>query len=269
MQQVLEEALTSLATEPVRVRAAGRTDSGVHARGQLVSATFSTRVPPEKMVLAAGSRLPEDVAVVNAAVVPDRFDARRDSIAKRYVYRVHNHPAKDPLHGDQRWHIRAALDVAAMRHAARALVGEHDFEAFRAADCQAAHARRYLWCVDVVDRAPLLEIDVRGNAFCKNQVRIIAGTLVDVGRGRLRAEDVAAILAARDRTLAGVTAPPCGLTLDEVYLAADAARAGIPPDARFPGWPPADTDDAAVDTGGGQKDNEDTEGHKDHEDDGA
>lgn len=259
MQQVLEETLTALSPEPVRVRAAGRTDSGVHARGQLVSATFRTRVPPGKMVLAAGAHLPDDVAIVRADVVDDGFDARRDSIAKRYVYRLHNHAARDPLDGDQRWHVRGALDVAAMRVAASALVGEHDFEAFRAADCQAAHARRYLWRVDVDDQRPLVTIDVRGNAFCKNQVRIIAGTLVDVGRGRLPAAAVAAILAARDRRQAGVTAPAQGLTLEEVYLADDAARAGIPADARFPGWPPGshagggdrgDDDDDSVDAPG-------------------
>ena len=238
VQQVLEDALTTLSTEPVAVRSAGRTDAGVHARGQLVSATFSTRVPPEKMVLAAGSRLPDDVAVLRADIVADGFDARRDSIAKRYVYRIHNDAARDPLDGGMCWHVRGRLDVDAMRAAAAVLVGEHDYEAFRATDCQAAHARRYLWRVDVVDRRPRIEIEVRGNAFCKNQVRIMAGTLLDVGRGRLAGGDVARILASRDRTQAGVTAPALGLTMEEVYLAEDAVRAGIPDGARFPGWPP-------------------------------
>jgi tRNA pseudouridine38-40 synthase len=242
VQQVLEEALATLATEPVRVRSAGRTDAGVHARGQLVSSTFSTRVPAEKMVLAAASRLPDDVAVIRADIVADGFDARRDSIAKRYVYRVHNAAAHDPLDGGMCWHVRGRLDVGAMRAAAAALVGEHDFEAFRATDCQAAHARRYVWRVDVVDDGPRLSIEVRGNAFCKNQVRIMAGTLVDVGRGRLRVDDVSRILASRDRTQAGITAPAHGLTMEEVYLAEDAARAGIPADARFPGWPPGAPD---------------------------
>jgi tRNA pseudouridine38-40 synthase len=238
VQQVFEEALTTLANEPVSVRSAGRTDAGVHARGQLVSSTFSSRVPAEKMVLAAGSRLPDDVAVLRADVVADGFDARRDSIAKRYVYRVHNDSARDPLDGGMCWHVRGKLDVDAMRAAAAVLVGDHDYEAFRATDCQAAHARRYLWCVDVIDQRPRVEIEVRGNAFCKNQVRIMAGTLIDVGRGRIAVDDVARILASRDRTQAGITAPALGLTMEEVYLPDDAARAGIPADARFPGWPP-------------------------------
>lgn len=240
VQAVLEDALSTLSPERVVVRAAGRTDAGVHARGQLVSATFPTRVQAGKMVLAAGSRLPDDVSVLAADVVDDAFDARRNSIAKRYVYRVHNGPARDPLDGGMRWHVRGALDVDRMRQAAPALVGEHDFEAFRAVDCQAAHARRYLWRVEVIDRRPLIEIEVRGNAFCKNMVRIIAGTLVDVGRGRIAPDAVAMILATRDRAKAGITAPPEGLTMEEVYLPEDAARAGIPADARFPGWPPHD-----------------------------
>jgi tRNA pseudouridine38-40 synthase len=239
VQQVLEEALSSLSPDPVTVRAAGRTDSGVHARGQLVSARFVTRVPPEKMVVALGSRLPDDIAVVRADIVDDDFDARRHSIAKRYVYRVHNHPAKDPLLGALAWHVRVPLDVAAMQTAATAFLGEHDFEAFRAADCQSAHARRYVWRVNVHLREPLLQIEVRGNAFCKNQVRIMAGTLVDIGRGRLAATSVTAILAGRDRTKAGITAPAAGLTLEEVYLPEDAMRAELPAEARFPGWPPA------------------------------
>ncbi len=249
VQQVLEEALTTLATERVVVRAAGRTDAGVHSRGQLVSSTFSTRVPAAKMVLAASSRLPDDVAVVRADIVADGFDARRHSIAKRYVYRVHNDAARDPLDGGMCWHVRGRLDVDAMRAAAAFLVGEHDYEAFRATDCQAAHARRYLWRVDVIERRPLIEIEVRGNAFCKNQVRIMAGTLVDVGRGRLAFRDVARILASRDRTQAGVTAPALGLTMEEVYLPDDAERAGIPAGARFPGWPLAE-DGGNEDEGG-------------------
>ncbi len=251
---MLEDALSTLATERVVVRAAGRTDTGVHARGQLVSSTFTTRVPRNKMVLAAATRLPEDLSILQADVVADGFDARRDSIAKRYVYRIHNDPAPDPLLGSLRWHLRTPLNVARMQAAAPALVGELDFEAFRAADCQAAHARRYLWRVDVTEQRPLIEIEVRGNAFCRNMVRIIAGTLVDIGRGRLPEDALPAILASRDRTRAGVTAPPEGLTMEEVYLPEDAARAGIPADARFPGWPPAPRaqdgvagDDAAAD----------------------
>lgn len=237
VQETLETALGKLAGERVVVRGAGRTDAGVHARGQLVSTTFSSRVPEGKMLLAANSQLPTDLSVMSVQEVDEKFDAKRDSIAKRYVYRVHNHVVYDPFFGSTRWHFRGHLDVEKMRRAARDLVGELDFQSFRAVSCDAKHARRYLWRVEVTDQRPLIEIEVRGNAFCKNMVRIIAGTLVDVGRGRIPADAMPRILAARDRTAAGITAPAEGLTMEEVYLPEDAERAGIPEGAVFPGWP--------------------------------
>jgi tRNA pseudouridine38-40 synthase len=254
VQETLETALGKLAGERVIVRGAGRTDAGVHARGQLVSTTFSSRVPEGKMLLAANSQLPPDLSVMSVQEVDEKFDAKRDSIAKRYVYRVHNHVVYDPFFGSTRWHFRGQLDVEKMQRAARDLVGELDFQSFRAVSCDAKHARRYLWRVEVTDHRPLIEIEVRGNAFCKNMVRIIAGTLVDVGRGRIPADAMPRVLAARDRTAAGITAPAEGLTMEEVYLPEDAVRAGIPDGAVFPGWPvgawryepydgPADDDD--------------------------
>jgi tRNA pseudouridine38-40 synthase len=238
VQGCLEAALSTLAGEMVHVQAAGRTDAGVHARGQLVSVTLSSRVRPDKMVVAMNAQLDDDVSVLSAEVVPETFDARRDSIAKRYVYRVHHAVAHDPFGGAWSWHVRGDLDVAAMQRAARDLVGEHDYESFRSVHCDAAHARRYLWKVEVHADGSELSIEVRGNAFCRNMVRIIAGTLVDVGRGRFGDDAIPGILAARSREAAGITAPAHGLTLEEVYLPSDAVRAGIPADARFPGWPP-------------------------------
>lgn len=245
VQDVLEAALKKIQGSPgedVRARAAGRTDAGVHARGQVVSTTFTSRVPPAKMVLALGSQLPDDVSVLRADEMPlDSFDARRDSIGKRYVYRVHNAPWWDPFHGATMWHVRQALDVDAMRAAARTFLGDHDFEAFRSQHCDAAHARRYLWRSEIVRDGDTVSYEVRGNAFCRHMVRCLAGTLVDVGRGRFQVDDVARMLASRDRTQAGVTAPPEGLTLEEVYYRDRIAHAGIPADARFPGWPPSET----------------------------
>ncbi|MDP2340429.1 MAG: tRNA pseudouridine(38-40) synthase TruA [Deltaproteobacteria bacterium] len=239
VQGTLEAALTRLAGEPVLTRAAGRTDSGVHARGQLVSSTFTSRVSPEKMVLALGSLLPDDMSVLEAAIVDEKFDAKGTSIGKRYVYRVHAAVPRDPFLGPFRWHVRGPVDVDKMRRAAPALVGELDYESFRSAQCDASHARRCLWMVDVKATLPLIEIEVRGNAFCRNMVRIMAGTLVDIGRGRFDVDSIPAMLQARDRKAAGITAPPEGLTLEEVYLPEDGARAGIPVGVVFPGWPPA------------------------------
>ncbi|HEY4221732.1 MAG TPA: tRNA pseudouridine(38-40) synthase TruA [Myxococcota bacterium] len=237
VQDVLEKALSTVAGgEVVRARAAGRTDAGVHARGQTVSTTFTSRVPAEKMILAIGSQLPDDVSVVRADVM-DRFDAKRDSVGKRYVYRVHNAPWRDPFRAKTSWHVRQRLDLAAMQQAAQVFLGERDFESFRSQHCDALHARRYLWRSDIHVDGVELAYEVRGNAFCRHMIRCLAGTLVDVGRGRYTPADVERILAAKDRTQAGVTAPPEGLTLEEVYYQDALAHAEIPADAVFPGFP--------------------------------
>jgi len=254
VQGTLEEALSTLAGEPVLCRAAGRTDAGVHARGQLVSARFESRVRPEKMVLACGSKLPDDMAVLQADIVADDFDARRDSIAKRYVYRLHNSNAWDPFEGSTRWFVRGDVDVEKMQREAQVLVGEHDFESFRSAQCDAAHARRYLWKVDVIDKRPLIEIEVRGNAFCRNMVRIIAGTLTDIGRGRREEGTMRHLLEVKNRLEAGITAPPEGLTLEHVYLPDEGVAAGIPEGAVFPGWPPTSPKPRFDDVGEGASD---------------
>ncbi len=242
VQDVVEAALCGVAGAPpgtVRARAAGRTDAGVHARGQVVSTTFSSRVPVDKMVLALGSQLPDDVSVVRADVI-DGFDAKRHSVGKRYVYRVHNAAHRDPFKALTSWHVRQPLDVAAMREASRVFLGEKDFESFRSAQCDAAHARRYLWRAEVSragDDPASIGFEVRGNAFCRHMVRCLAGTLVDVGRGRFSPADVVRMLDARDRTTAGVTAPALGLTLEEVYYPDALDHAEIPADARFPRFP--------------------------------
>jgi len=236
VQGVLEAALQRIAGTPLHAQAAGRTDAGVHARGQLVSFTWERPLPPERLLLALAALLPDDVSVRRLVPRPDGFDARRDSLGKRYIYRVFTAPQRPLFERRQVWHRRGVLDLAAMRAAARHLVGDLDYESFRKSGCQAAHARRCVWRVAVVEAGDLLTIDVRGNAFVRGMVRAMAGTLVDVGRGRLAAAAIPEILAARDRSRAGVSAPACGLTLDEVYLSGDEVRAGIPAWCSWPGF---------------------------------
>jgi tRNA pseudouridine38-40 synthase len=204
----------------------------------VVSCRLASSVPPAKMVLALGAHLPDDVSALSAAHAFAGFDARAHAVGKRYVYRVLTRAARDPFDGGTSWHVRSELDLEAMRAAAAHLVGDLDFESFRSAHCEAAHARRYLWRLDVTRQGERLLIDVRGNAFCRNQVRILAGTLVDVGRGRHAPDDVRAMLEARDRTRAGMTAPAGGLTFEEVYYPDTLCDAGIPAGAVFPRYPP-------------------------------
>jgi tRNA pseudouridine38-40 synthase len=217
IQGCLEEALASMVGAPVAVRGAGRTDAGVHADGQVASArVVAPRIPVSGFVRGLNTHLPPDIAVTEVADVDATFDARRSARGKVYVYRIWNHIVRSPRHARQSWHVRAALDLHAMRGAAAALIGRHDFRGFRAADCERLNTVRELRRVDVARAGALIVIEVEGTAFLKNMVRIIAGTLVAAGLGELDATGVRAILADGDRTRAGVTAPACGLTLARV-----------------------------------------------------
>jgi tRNA pseudouridine38-40 synthase len=248
VQATLEQAVSTVVGEPVTVRAAGRTDAGVHARGQMVSMRITSRVEPHKLPLALQAHLPDDISVVSAERLPQEwagFDAKHHSVGKCYRYAIYGHEVRDPFAHATSWQVRESLNLVDMRAAAALLVGEHDFNAFRAADCDAAHARRYLWRVAIDHQAPMTFIEVRGNAFCRNMVRIIVGTLVDVGRGRCDLQDVRTALTNGQRTSAGITAPAHGLSLESVYYPDNLADAHIPADAVFPGhpvdartWPP-------------------------------
>jgi tRNA pseudouridine38-40 synthase len=239
VQGALQAAVREVAGEDVFVRGAGRTDAGVHARAQAASLRFATRIPAPKLPMAL-NRFLDDVAVVASEEVPLGLDAKRHSIGKRYAYRALTAGAPDVFRRRTHWQLKHDVDLDAMQAAAAHLVGEQDFESFRAAGCQAAHARRCLWRVDVSRDARAITIEVRGNAFCQHMVRIIAGTLIEVGRGRVAADAIPGILAARDRKAAGITAPAHGLTMEQVYFPSDAEDADIPDGWQWPGYPPRD-----------------------------
>jgi len=216
VQGELEKALGEVCGAPTATRAAGRTDAGVHAAGQVVSLSTGSRIPEGGLLRGLNSLLPRDVAVLDVAEVAPEFDARFSARGKVYRYLVWAHLVGSPLHERTTWHVRAPLDRHAMRTAAALLVGDHDFAAFRAADCERRTTRRLMARVDVDGAGATLAIEVEATAFLKNMVRIVAGTLVDVGRGRLGPDDVAVALSTGERTRAGVTAPAQGLTLMRV-----------------------------------------------------
>jgi tRNA pseudouridine38-40 synthase len=199
--------------ETAFVRGAGRTDAGVHAAAQVASFSLEARIPEAGLLRGLNSILPADVAVLEVAQVAADFDARFSARGKVYRYQVWNHPVRSPLHARTTWHVRSALDMAVMRRAAEELRGEHDFRAFRAADCERRTTRRVVRRLDVERQAALLSFEIEATAFLKNMVRILVGTLVDLGRGRLPPDAVARMLETGDRTAGGVTAPPQGLTL--------------------------------------------------------
>lgn len=215
-------------------RSSSRTDSGVHARRMPVLFRTGIRnIPARGLMLALNSRLPPDLAVVEADDVPAEFDVRSDAVGKRYIYRITSGEARLPLWRRSAWHVRGPLDLDAMREAAARFEGVHDFAAFRGAQCVAKSTIRNLRCVEVGVEplaghalSPVVSLTVDGNAFLLNMVRIIAGTVTDVGRGRLNPDDVPRMLASRERVAAGQTAPAHGLTLDDVFYGPAGARQG-------------------------------------------
>lgn len=217
VQEVVEQALARLLGEPIRVVAAGRTDAGVHAAGQVISFSTEKTLPPAAYLQGMSGLLPEDVAVIDMEEAAPGFDARRWASGKRYVYRILNRPIRSPLHRRTHWVVFPPLDRGAMREAAAHLVGEHDFAAFRAANCSAPTTVRRISRLDVEADGDELCITAEATAFLKHMVRNIVGTLVEVGLGKRKAASLPALLHARDRTRAGQTAPPQGLILEKVY----------------------------------------------------
>jgi tRNA pseudouridine38-40 synthase len=218
VQAEVERALETLHKAPRRVTAAGRTDAGVHALGQVVSFPEERPLPLAAYVKGMNALLPEDVAVREASLEPDGFDARRSARGKRYRYVVENVATRAPLTRLRAWQVFGRLDASAMRAGAAFLVGRHDFAAFQAADCASDHAVREVRRLDVLgEGGGRVELVVEATAFVKHMVRSFAGTLVEVGLGRRAPGWVSEVLASGDRARAGKTAPPQGLFLEEVF----------------------------------------------------
>lgn len=217
IQQVVEEALATMLKEAVRVHSSGRTDAGVHARGMVAAFSADTGVPVRAFSDGLNALLPPDIAVVEAHEARPGFNPRFDAIGKHYRYTIHRGVRRSPLCRHYTWHVRGELDLAAMERAAGCLVGEHDFASFRTTGCAARTTVRRIDSVGLAEEGELLHIDVKGSGFLRNMVRIMAGTLVDVGRGRRSAGDVALLLTQPGEHAAGPTAPPQGLCLMEVY----------------------------------------------------
>ena len=222
VQEEVERALGVVCATPIRVIAAGRTDSGVHALGQVASFIPPVERPMVAFEKGLNGLLPRDVAVREARIRTPGFDARRSARGKLYRYRIANLPARSPLTSRQSWQVFPPLDVEAMRRAATHLIGTHDFAAFRAANCEAQTTVRTMRRLEVRgESGGEIAIEVEASAFLKHMVRNLVGTLVEVGFGLRTPENVAEVLAQKDRTLAGRTAPPQGLCLVEVYYPPD------------------------------------------------
>lgn len=225
VQGHIEAALGKLLAHEVAVVGASRTDAGVHARGQVASFRTERAIPLHGIRRGLNSLLPKTIAIVEASLAAEDFHPRFSATGKHYRYLLCTRAERSPRWRDRAWHHPEPLDLAAMREAALALIGEHDFAAFRAAGCTAKRTVRRIDRIEIAEvpgdmpaeawpaEAGILAVDVHGNAFLRNMVRIVVGTLVEVGRGRRPIGQVAEILASRDRTKAGITAPAHGLEL--------------------------------------------------------
>lgn len=228
VQQHLEEALAKLLTHETKVSGASRTDAGVHARAQVALFRTERAIPLDGIRRGLNSMLPDSIAVQEVTEVADDFHPRFSATGKHYRYTIYRGTNRSPRWRDRAWHLRETLDVPAMHVALGALVGEHDFAAFRAAGCASRTTVRRIDSIDLTEAdGQLFYVDVRGTAFLRNMVRIMVGTLVDVGVGRLTAPQVSEILAGKDRTQGGRTAPAHGLELVEVYYDGTRVSSGL------------------------------------------
>ncbi|MFO7171971.1 MAG: tRNA pseudouridine(38-40) synthase TruA [Bacillota bacterium] len=221
--QRLLEAIRATTGETPRLYAAGRTDAGVHARGQVVNFHTESRIPVDRFPYALNSRLPPDIQVVGAWEVPPEFHAQFHARRKLYSYTIDNSPFPSPLLRRYAAWEPQPLDVEAMRAAARILEGRHDFAAFRSTGGSARTTVRTLFRLEVLEPPPgpavgrLLRIEAEGDGFLYNMVRILAGTLMEVGLGKRTLDQVREALATGRRELAGKTAPARGLCLERVW----------------------------------------------------
>jgi len=212
----LKRALRELTGREHTVYAAGRTDAGAHAEGQVVNFRFEGRITPPRLVAALNARLPDDVAALSAEVVPDDFHARYSARWRRYRYRYLDRPARPALERGRCWHVGARLDVDAMSLAARPLAGRHDWTSFCSASEPPDARVREMRSAKVVRRGDFVELELVAEGFLRGMVRSIAGALAEVGRGERPPAWVGDLLRARDRRKAPRTAPAGGLTLMEV-----------------------------------------------------
>lgn len=217
VQQALEAAIFAMSGETLVVHGAGRTDAGVHARGQVAHIDLKREWRTDRLRDAINALIrPHPVSVISAETAPQDFEARFSAIRRHYLYVIDNRRAPPALDRHHVWHVPRALDAQAMHEAAQALIGKHDFTTFRAAECQANSPVRTLDVLDVARKGDRIEVYTNAQSYLHNQVRSLVGSLEQVGSGKWRAADLRAALDARDRSRCGTVAPPHGLYLTQV-----------------------------------------------------
>lgn len=216
IQEVCENAVAAVTRSEVKLTGCGRTDAGVHARAYVCNFKSDTKIPEQRLCHAINSALPEDIICIGAQDMPEAFDAKRSAKSKHYMYKIYNAEFFDVFLRGRAWHVKYPLDIEKMQRAAQAFLGEHDFAGFASSGYSVKTTVRTIYSLEVAKSDKLITIDVCGNGFLYNMVRIITGTLVSCGAGRINPDEMSGIIAACDRKRAGITAPAEGLYLSEV-----------------------------------------------------
>ncbi len=217
IQDIVEGALFQLTGEKVKLTGSGRTDSGVHAYGQVANFFSTSSIPAEKFSFALNTILPKDIIIKKSLEVGSEFHARFSAKGKKYRYLIYNSTHPSALLRNRTFHVFYNLNIAAMKEASSHFIGTYNFEGFMAKGSQIKNTVRTIRETSLVKRDEIIQIEITGDGFLYNMVRIIVGTLIDVGIGRIKTQDISNIIRSCDRKLAGRTAPPQGLYLVEVY----------------------------------------------------
>lgn len=217
VQDVVEAALAQILKQSVRIHSSGRTDAGVHARSMAAHFRIDSNIPLSAFREGANRFLPRDVVIREVREMPATFHARYSAKGKWYRYTIYNGEMRSPLSSRTAWHLRGDLDLDLMRAAAEFMVGNHDFQAFRSSGCVAKTSIRNIFKVEISADQELIYVDIKGSGFLRNMVRMMTGTLVDVGLGKRPVSDLQKLLLGEEGVTCGPTAPAHGLCLQEVW----------------------------------------------------
>ena len=215
IQGTIEKAIFDITREEVKITGSGRTDAGVHALGQVANFKINSQIPVDRIPNALNAKLPKDISIVKAEEVDEDFHSRYSAKKKTYRYQIYNSQYRSPIYADISYPVKYDLDIDKMKKEAKSLIGTYDFKGFMSSGSSVTDTVRTIYNIEVSKSEDLIIIEIEGNGFLYNMVRIIAGTLVDIGRGRIT-ENMSTIIESKSRSMAGHTAPAHGLFLKKV-----------------------------------------------------
>lgn len=217
IEETIDTAIKKLTNEEIKLYGSSRTDAGVHARGQVANFKTNSIIPPSRYPAALNGMLPDDIVIIDSEEVPLEFHSRYHSKGKAYSYSMLNRKVRPAFMNEYLAHVPYVLNFEIMNEASKAFLGTHDFAAFKSKGGSVKTSVRTINTLELIKEGPLITLYIDGDAFLYNMVRIIAGTLIDVGRGRIPYDSIGDIILSKDRTKAGKTAPACGLCLERIY----------------------------------------------------